>query len=317
MDNKTKDRIRGVIFGNAVGDALGRASEFMSKREVKETYPKGIRSYEDIDMTNRFRAIWKRGEWTDDTDQMLCIMDSIIENKAVVPHDIARRFLRWAAEDGRGMGGTTRRVFSHPQFIRDPHRAAEEVWLKSGKTLAPNGGVMRTSILGVFDYKNPNKVLQNTEMACKVTHFDPRCVASCAAVALAISMMLVGYNDVDEVARLVASTVSKYDHGIETIIELARDGSISDLQLDEDGKIGYTYKTAHAGFWEFLQAENFHDGIIEIIHEGGDADTNGAVAGAMLGARFGFSSIPIGWVTGLVQAKELSKKTDAIVSMLE
>lgn len=317
MDNRTKDRVRGVIFGNAVGDALGRATEFMSKLEVKETYPKGVRTYADIDMTNRFRAIWKRGEWTDDTNQMLCIMDSLIENKAVVPHDIAKRFLRWAAEDGRGMGGTTRRVFSQPMFTIDPHKAAEDVWIKSGKQFAPNGGVMRTSILGVWDYTDADQIVKNAEMACKVTHFDPRCVASCVAVCLAIAQMLNGEDDPVKASSTAAYIAARFDSGIERVVELAEKGSIYDLLLDEEGKIGYTYKTAHAGFWEFIQAENFHDGIIEIINEGGDADTNGAVAGAMLGARFGFSSIPIGWITGLAHAKELSKKTDAIVSMLE
>lgn len=317
MDNRTKDRIRGVIFGNAIGDALGRGTEFLSKREVQIIYPNGIRKYEDIDMNSRFRRTWEQGEWTDDTDQMLCIMDSIIENKAVVPHDIAKRFLKWAVEDGRGMGGTTRRVFGHPLFVTDPHEAAEAIWLNSGKTLAPNGGVMRTSILGVWDHYDVHKVIQNTEIVCKITHADPRCVASCVAVTLAISQMVNGVDDPVMASSTAAFMASQYDEGIHRVVELAEKGSIYDLMLDDEDSIGYTYKTAHAGFWEFIQAENFHDGIIEIIHEGGDADTNAAVAGAMLGARFGFSTIPIGWVTGLVNAKELSKRTDAIVALLE
>ncbi len=51
---------------------------------------------------------------------------------------------------------------------------------------------MRTSILGTMEYHDIAKVLENTKNACKVTHADPRCVASCVAVTLAIALMLQG-----------------------------------------------------------------------------------------------------------------------------
>jgi len=51
---------------------------------------------------------------------------------------------------------------------------------------------MRTSILGIHDFGNIEAVIVNTKAACKVTHADPRCVASCVAVTTAIAMMLQG-----------------------------------------------------------------------------------------------------------------------------
>ena len=51
---------------------------------------------------------------------------------------------------------------------------------------------MRTSVLGIHDFGNIDEVISNTMAACKVTHADPRCVASCVAVTTAVAIMLQG-----------------------------------------------------------------------------------------------------------------------------
>lgn len=82
------------------------------------------------------------------------------------------------------------------------------VWERSGKFIAPNGGVMRTSILGTMQFNDLTKVIDNTKNACQVTHADSRCIASCVAVTVAIALMLQGkylksngQHDVDEIMR--------------------------------------------------------------------------------------------------------------------
>ena len=53
-------------------------------------------------------------------------------------------------------------------------QAATHVWESSQRKIAPNGGVMRTSILGIHDFKSIEKVVENTVNICKVTHADTR-----------------------------------------------------------------------------------------------------------------------------------------------
>ena len=84
MENETiKERFLGTIFGQAVGDALGLSTEFMSKQEVDRFYPNRIEDYSQI-VQDDHRRRWQRGDWTDDTDMMLCILDAFNAEKGGV-----------------------------------------------------------------------------------------------------------------------------------------------------------------------------------------------------------------------------------------
>ena len=71
------------------------------------------------------------------------------------------------------------------------------------------------------------------------------------------------------------------------------------LDLDEPSSIGYTLRAMTAGLWAFLNAGDLETTLLEAIRAGGDTDTNGAVAGAVLGAKFGASAIPERWIERL------------------
>lgn len=60
------------------------------------------------------------------------------------------------------------------------------------KNAAANGAIMRTSILGVWEHQDLKKVEENTVNICKVTHYDSRCIASCAMATNIIANMLNG-----------------------------------------------------------------------------------------------------------------------------
>ena len=113
--NRTKEKIYGILLGQAIGDALGLAAEGMSRDMVAATYPNGVNDYADI-VQDEFRSRWLRGAWTDDTDQMLCIMDSLLDKGAVDPYDIASRFLKWFHSGGQGVGRHTYNVLQMPQY---------------------------------------------------------------------------------------------------------------------------------------------------------------------------------------------------------
>ena len=317
-----EDRLKGLIFGQAVGDALGLGAEFMSKAEVTSKYGKqGLHSYSQI-IQDRHRRKWEKGSWTDDTDQMLCILDSIIENQKLDIYDIARRFHEWVKNGGKGVGQLTHMAVSSVRFLADPHAAAKDAWLMTAKRSASNGGIMRTSILGAMDFLSLEKVKANTEQVCRITHYDPRCVGSCVAVSIAISLLLQGEENTGKIYETVIYETSEYSPEIVRYLQKSREESIEVLNLDEGLKpheencIGYTFKAMSAGFWALFHASSFEQGLLKVVNEGGDADTNAAVAGAMLGARYGFDCIPYRLLAGLKNGAELEERIERVYGLL-
>jgi len=322
MDSVVADRIRGVLFGQAIGDALGFGAEFLSRSAAKELYPEGLRSYAQI---TRFphSAHWQPGDWTDDTDQMLCILDSLLACRTIDLLDIARRLHHWAVTDGYAMGSVFHAVVHHPQFLTQPHQAAEAFWESTVRQVASNGAVMRTSVLGIWDYPDPQRVRNNAEQVCKLTHADPRCVGACVAVCLAIRGLLLGARDIPQLIQEVTAEVRGYHPDVEMFLNLTETEPLTAFDLDEGmnpgepKRLSYTLKTLAAGFWALRHASSFAVGIEAIIDEGGDADTNAAVAGALLGARFGYQGIEPARRDGLLHRDELAQRVEQLIVLCD
>ena len=311
-----EDKIKGVIFGNAVGDAIGLGTEFMSKTSVQHHYPNGLTDYSQI-IQDKHRSRWKPGEWTDDTHQMLCILDSLVACKKIDIKDIGLTIVDWAHNDGRGTGRTVYSVIGSPVFMNNPHKAAEQYWLKSNKYAAANGAVMRTSVLGIWEYDNREKIRVNAEKVCKITHYDPRCVDSCVMVCMIISKLLKGREIDDKFIEEILLEGDHYDERIRPYLAEHIRADIAVLDLDNKESIGYTLKALGCGLWALKHAISFEQGISAIIHEGGDADTNAAVAGAILGARFGYKGIPDRWLDGLAKKDWLHDQVNQLISLME
>ena len=301
-----EDRFIGTLFGQAVGDALGLGTEFMSKKEVAWHYPQGITHYEQI-IQDSHRKRWNRGNWTDDTDQMSMILDSLLETNEVNVSDIARRFWNWAfVANGEGMGMTTFKVFTYPEFIQHPHKASQAIWEASNCNNAANGGLMRTSVVGLWDFHNSSHINMNAENICRITHADPRCIGSCVVVSRLINELVKGRELDTTLFDDIINIANSYDERIQAFInEALKTNDIAVLELDNESSMGYTLKTLAAGIWALTHANSFEEGLTAVILEGGDADTNGAVAGALLGARFGLASIPKHWVDDLTWQRYL------------
>jgi ADP-ribosylglycohydrolase len=61
---------------------------------------------------------------------------------------------------------------------------------------------------------------------------------------------------------------------------------------------------------------DFATGIQKILLQAGDADTNGAVAGAMMGCKLGYKGLPREWVEGLTHFEWLKGKADLLVRLM-
>jgi flagellar biosynthesis GTPase FlhF len=100
--------------------------------------------------------------------------------------------------------------------------------------------------------------------------------------------------------------------------------TLRDLRLVEQGKIGYVYKCLGAAILllrramrmcseagsqsAFVARTVFEDLTVELVMEGGDADTNAAAACALIGAYVGYANLPAHWVLGLAHKDWLMAK---------
>ena len=292
------DRIMGCLYGQAIGDALGLGAEGQYADGMAKMYPNKLQRYDEIIPFAHVKR-WHPAEYTDDTDQMLCILNALMSDNGINPITLAKNILNWYETDGMGCGALTHKIIHAPGWIEDPIAISKIGWELTNKNSAPNGGLMRTSVVGLWN----DNVIENAEMACKVTHYDPRCVGSCV-IASAIINNLVWHNkelSYDEIIEIA----NRYDSRIAEWVTLAKESNdIRALNLDEENSMGYTLRTLAAALWAYWHSPDFTSGLIDVVNEGGDADTNASIACAILGAKYGFSSIPSHYIEKMYQTNE-------------
>jgi ADP-ribosylglycohydrolase len=313
-----RDKIKGTLYGQAIGDALGVAVEFRSAAGVRQKYgDDNAIGYEKVQRTT---CTWEAGEFTDDPEQALCILDAFIaDGGELKPTTLAEKFVDWAETNGRGMGNHTWNVLSTPMYTLDPLAVSKDIWERSGKKAAANGAVMRTSAVALLARNDLNQTEALASLAAMVTHFDPRCVASAVAISTALAALIDGSHPHAALnigilrGRAIHEDVAKY--AAMSLDELALDEGLRGVGYTKGAPIGYTFKCMGAGFWALRQPGGFREVLEQVIRAGGDTDTNGAVAGAMLGAFQGFHNLPADLVEGLYDREALDSRLRALETL--
>lgn len=311
MNDTLIDRLKGTIYGQAIGDALGLGTEGMTDEDMAWKYPNGITLYSDI-FQDRHRRRWKTGDWTDDTDMMLCIARAVVKDRGVNLTSIAQNFKEWAMGEPMGIGDTTYKVLMVADYVEKPFEVSKLVWEMGHRRGAANGGLMRTSVVGTF----PKAVEECAANICRLTHYDPRCVGSCVVVSKLIHSLIyenkgLSYYDMIDCA-------GRYDGRIAEYIDSAKLAlDIRDLELQDEYSVGYTLRCMSAALWAYWNAKSFEHGLLTVVRAGGDADTNAAVACAVLGAKYGYEAIPDEYKEGLVYRDQLDEVIEGLKSLLQ
>lgn len=333
LKNPLIDSILGCIYGNALGDAFGLSTEFMSKNEINKMYKNKQIPFPKF-LLNDHNKRWMRGDWTDDTDQMILIMETITETGQVDIKLFANKLKKWIQNGfpelgdkaGMGLGKTVSNVCDHPSFLNDPHKASFEIFKLSGGNAAANGALMRTCILGCYQYDDIKKVIENTINIAKVTHSDPRCLASCLMITIIISWHLQNSLLHQSPSHV---TIEKYiEQSIDAVHAILPNmdlsdfnnythiSNLSDANLDDSKAMGYTYKCMASGLYGLRSCKNFKTTLHEIVLEGGDSDTNGAVCGALWGLKMGYSQLPEDWLVSMPYKNWLDLKVSHFLKVI-
>ncbi|HVZ75358.1 MAG TPA: ADP-ribosylglycohydrolase family protein [Polyangia bacterium] len=288
MPEPRTDRARGALFGLAVGDALGTTLEFA--RPDVPSFPTRLEGpHRTITGAGPFRLT--AGEVTDDTQMACCLAASLTERDAFDASDVLSRYKRWSLV-AFDVGLQTRAALS---FAADGGRAVWE--RRTGEKPAGNGSLMRTAPIGVRFAEDDDARVATSWADSSLTHFDPRCLFACVAFNGAVA---AGVRGASTVEMLAAAT-----HDLEAArARYVKARSHIRAELTSGAR-------AIADDLRFAEAPDPHLESVSSeggLDRGGDADTNGAITGALLGARHGEKAIPATWRDRVLNARGLEPR---------
>lgn len=300
-DVDRKNRFMAVLPGLAVGDALGAPVEFRTEVEVAASHPDGVR-----EITGG--GIWKAGEPTDDTQLALLLAESLAGAGRLDLLDLSRRLVEWLNSKPKDVGNLTRTALENLRAGDPPDQSGAIAWEDSGRQSAGNGSVMYTASLGLLHLRDQDALVESATKVSRITHYDPRCVGGCVALSTAIAGLVRGDDDAIERAARAGGAISD---DVRAVVERSQARPPEALRVDGPG-MGFVLVTLELAFSALAYAESFEDGLVRVVSKGGDADTNGAVAGALLGAKFGRNAIPERWLKATQAVPRLSALSESL-----
>ena len=318
-------RAHGALAGLALGDALGMPTQAMSPEQIRAVYGR-ITGLVDADASQPYAPGMPAGSVTDDTEQALLVASLLVRGRgsssgrvALNAVEFAHALLAW--EDSmieRGsldlLGPSTKAALERVRAGADP--------LSVGGAGTTNGAAMRVTPIGIaVSTADPEAFAESVWSSCRVTHATRQGFQSAALVAAAVSMGIdAASSSASDVRALLWEAVSYVASlsprgawapdpdvvaATRRALELASTPPLPSLELLAE-QIGSSVASAQAIPMAFalLARDPSPRALLDAANIGGDTDTIGAIAGAILGAAAG-----VGVFDGraLAQVEEVSR----------
>lgn len=264
-----RSKIRGSLYGFAIGDAMGATTEFMSDKDIQKKYGR---------IAQIVGGGWlnlEPGEVTDDTQMTLCVARAYTKAyKEESPffrsflYNCAVEFVAWIASGPKDVGNSCSIAIRSNSKENDPYKWMDNNFLRqlrSGREDLGNGALMRC-LFPILCGDIGAALLQ-----AKLTHNNNLNDGCILEYGLILQSILRGEIDLEEVGELAQKQLPS--------------GHISNTL---DNAIYWTTTTC-----------TFEDSILGPVNDGGDADTIAAITGGLTGALYGFEAIPATWITQL------------------
>jgi len=302
-DPQLISRARGALLGLVAGNQLGVPTEHLGTPEaIRNAFPNGV-----VDLA----PAPKNSPYDDDAAMALLLGESLLSSRDFDAADVARRWVKWMKVDGRGIGLTTRRALTLIERGKEPFEAGRLANQENPGRAAGNGSVMRCIPVALRYHDNIDRLIRVSTQQAAITHADERCTWGAAAVNLAARELLHGnIYFIDEVLHKIGDRTPR---ALRDAIHRVPRERESSLPIAVPGEAGYVVHCVEIAFWFAAHDRSLEDALIYLVQAGGDTDTNAAVAGALLGARYGEVALPPRWVDQLVGAQGIAKLAEDLV----
>jgi ADP-ribosyl-[dinitrogen reductase] hydrolase len=277
-----QERFLGALMGMAIGDAMGMPVAGWTAERIRERfgaidgyYPRVFADGGEI----------KAGEFTDESELALCIVESFTVNDGELdPDNIGARFLYLGrGEAKRWMNADTLRTLAAAEATLDFTQPLDEDGPATGDVAARGIPIGLIHAVGPFD---PVRMRADAELVTRVTHGSPAAIAAVTAVAHLVRSAARNETTPGE----WAGAASEFVHSGETAAALntvAVELSAVDFATRDDAASVVASAAAIA-----LAAADFPSAVFDAVNYGGPSDARGAISGAIAGARWGISGIP-------------------------
>jgi len=260
-------RARAAFIGLAIGDALGAPVEFLTRGEIKSKH--GVLQ----EMVGGGWLRLKPGQVTDDTDMSLCIARGIADSGGWSFTAIADNLATWLKSKPIDVGDTCRRGIRN-YMLKGVQETPPNEW-DGG-----NGAVMRMLPIALHTLGDTALMERYSLQQAHLTHNNALSDAACVTFGNLIHLALTG-RSLRRMRRQVDEMVADYP----TFVFDPYKGLAT----------GYVVDTMQTVFHCLFRSRSFEGCLIDTVNQGGDADTTGAIAGALAGAYYGEEGIPARW----------------------
>jgi ADP-ribosyl-[dinitrogen reductase] hydrolase len=292
-----QSKVEGILLGTAIGDTLGLAREGLAPQRAARLFGMGPLKHS---------FLFGRGMWSDDTEHTYLVARALLTN-GDDPQKFARNLARslrwWLIRLPAGVGMATARALIKSWLGFSPSR--------SGVWSAGNGPAMRSAILGLLYDRDQALCLEMVRASTRLTHTDPRAEQGALLISVATSLALQYRNGEFPRSDVIRQLLPlAQDAGLQVnllLMErmLTTDSSPSEfvqalgLKRGVSGFVNHTVPVALFCWLKF--PTDFTMAIESVIRLGGDADTSGAIVGALAGATVGSGNIPQAWQDGIAE----------------
>lgn len=283
-------RARGAVFGQLAGDSLGSLVEFRTPADIRAAYPRGVR---ELASGGRWGTL--AGQPTDDSELALALARALAGRSAYSARAAAEAYAEWFRSGPFDIGSATTRALAPAARATarnaDVAGAAREA---ADRDTQANGALMRVSPLGVFGWRfSADAVAGWAKTDASLTHPHPICQDASALFAVTVAHAVAvesGAAELYQFARAWAAGAGVRPE-VRDRLQKAESAPPDDYLHQQ----GWVLTALHNAFFQLLHANTLEEGIVQTVACGGDTDTNGCIAGALLGACHGLDAIPARW----------------------
>lgn len=266
------DRALGSYLGLAIGDALGATVEFMSAAEIAVIH--GVHR----EITGGGWLHLKPGQVTDDTQMALALGSAIIASPCGWDlRSVADAFVDWMRRRPPDIGNTCRRGIRR-------YQQTGELQSSPSSDEAGNGAAMRNLPVILSTLGDDAAFRERSLAQARITHHHPLSDAAVLTLGDITRAFLRG---------------APLTEGLRLAHTLAAEYPAFKFRPWPGRTSGYVVDTVQTVFDAVFNTDTFEDCLLTVVNRGGDADTNGALAGQFAGALYGVKAIPARWLKRL------------------